>query len=102
MRGKLPGARKLGPVSPYAQKQRQHRRPASMQIGVQPLDEPCADVGELFEDRGHQVVAAAGDAEDLLTLVAEHHPDLVVVDVCLPPTFTDEGTESVRIPQCAP
>ncbi|GGK70157.1 DNA-binding response regulator [Sphaerisporangium melleum] len=40
---------------------------------------------------GHEVVAAACRAEQVLGLVARHRPDLVILDVRLPPTLTDEG-----------
>lgn len=40
---------------------------------------------------GHTVVAAVGDADALLTAVAEHAPDVVVTDVRMPPGFADEG-----------
>lgn len=40
---------------------------------------------------GHHVVAVAGDPETLTAAVAEHRPDIVVTDVRMPPTFTDEG-----------
>jgi len=45
----------------------------------------------LLEDRGHQVCAAVPDAGALLTAVAEHKPDVAVVDIRMPPTHTDEG-----------
>ncbi|MGH3206242.1 MAG: response regulator [Trebonia sp.] len=45
----------------------------------------------LLEDAGHEVVAAAGDAEAFLRAVRETTPDVCVVDVRMPPTFTDEG-----------
>jgi DNA-binding NarL/FixJ family response regulator len=45
----------------------------------------------LLEDRGHEVVAAVGDAAALLDAVADHAPDAAVVDVRMPPTFTDDG-----------
>ncbi|MFD6948504.1 DNA-binding response regulator [Nocardiopsis sp. TSRI0078] len=45
----------------------------------------------LLEEEGHEVVAAVGDAEALLAAVAEHAPDVAVVDVRMPPTHTDEG-----------
>ncbi len=45
----------------------------------------------LLEDRGHQVCAAVADGGALLAAVAEHHPDVAVVDVRMPPTHTDEG-----------
>ena len=45
----------------------------------------------LLEDAGHDVVARVGDAEALLAVVAEHEPDLAIVDVRMPPTYEDEG-----------
>jgi len=45
----------------------------------------------LLEDAGHEVLARVGDAEALLAVVAEHDPDLAVVDVRMPPTYEDEG-----------
>jgi DNA-binding NarL/FixJ family response regulator len=40
---------------------------------------------------GHDVVAAVGDADALRVEVARHRPDAVVVDVRMPPSYTDEG-----------
>ena len=48
----------------------------------------------LLEDAGHEVVARVGDAEALLAVVAEHQPELAVVDVRMPPTYEDEGTRA--------
>jgi DNA-binding NarL/FixJ family response regulator len=45
----------------------------------------------LLRTRGHEVAAAVTDAKALSAAVAEHDPDVVVVDVRLPPTHTDEG-----------
>lgn len=45
----------------------------------------------LLDDRGHTVVAAVADGLALIDAVAEHHPDVAVVDVRMPPSFTDEG-----------
>jgi DNA-binding NarL/FixJ family response regulator len=45
----------------------------------------------LLEDRGHEVAAAVADASSLLAAVAEHQPDVVVTDIRMPPTHTDEG-----------
>lgn len=53
-------------------------------------------LGRLFEDGGHEVVAALGDATGLPAAVAGHRPDLVVLDVRMPPTFTDEGTRAAK------
>ena len=45
----------------------------------------------LLEDRGYEVAAAVADASSLLAAVAEHLPDVVVTDIRMPPTHTDEG-----------
>lgn len=45
----------------------------------------------LIEDAGHTVVAALPDASGVMPAVAEHVPDMCILDVRLPPTFTDEG-----------
>jgi len=50
----------------------------------------------LFEDRGHTVLAAFPDATGLTAAVAERAPDLVVLDVRMPPTFTDEGARAAQ------
>lgn len=46
---------------------------------------------ELLSARGCAVVASVGTAEDLLAAVAEHGPDVAVVDIRMPPSHTDEG-----------
>jgi DNA-binding NarL/FixJ family response regulator len=50
-----------------------------------------AGLAEVLADRGHEIVAAVGDAEALKKAVAEHLPDIAVVDVRMPPDHTDEG-----------
>jgi DNA-binding NarL/FixJ family response regulator len=45
----------------------------------------------LLEDAGHEIVARVGDAQSLMAVVAEHEPDLAVVDVRMPPDYEDEG-----------
>jgi DNA-binding NarL/FixJ family response regulator len=45
----------------------------------------------ILERAGHEVVAAVGDAEALLAYVRREHPDIVVTDVRMPPSHTDEG-----------
>ncbi|MFB7911068.1 LuxR C-terminal-related transcriptional regulator [Kitasatospora sp. NPDC056076] len=45
----------------------------------------------LLEALGNQVLATTGDAESFLTAAVTHRPDVAVVDVRLPPSFTDEG-----------
>ncbi|MEU7911916.1 response regulator transcription factor [Microbispora bryophytorum] len=53
-------------------------------------------LARLFSDRGHDIVAAVGDAEALRSSVDRHLPDLALVDIRMPPTFTDEGTRAAR------
>ncbi|CAN5464142.1 hypothetical protein BH20ACT18_BH20ACT18_05680 [soil metagenome] len=50
----------------------------------------------LFGDAGEEVVAAVGDAEALLRAVAAEAPELAVVDIRMPPMFTDEGARAAR------
>jgi DNA-binding NarL/FixJ family response regulator len=45
----------------------------------------------LLADAGHEVVGTAGDAEEALAVVAAERPDIVVTDVRMPPSHTDEG-----------
>jgi DNA-binding NarL/FixJ family response regulator len=45
----------------------------------------------ILERAGHQVVAAVAEADALLAYVAHELPDLVVTDIRMPPTHTDEG-----------
>ncbi|HKD98382.1 MAG TPA: response regulator transcription factor [Micromonosporaceae bacterium] len=45
----------------------------------------------LLTDRGHEVCAAVADADALLASVPLTRPDVVVVDIRMPPTHTDEG-----------
>ena len=51
----------------------------------------------LLDEAGHDVVAAAGEAEEFLRAVGEHQPDVVVIDVRMPPTFTDEGLRAALV-----
>src|SRR6476646_9377447 len=48
-------------------------------------------VASVLERSGFQVVGQAGDADELLELVREHDPELVIVDVRMPPTHSTEG-----------
>ncbi|MER8046682.1 response regulator transcription factor [Streptomyces sp. NPDC094032] len=49
---------------------------------------------KVVEMAGFEVAAEAGDARGLLAAVEEHRPDLAVVDVRMPPGFTDEGVRA--------
>lgn len=50
----------------------------------------------LFVDAGHDVVGSVGDAEAVPSIVSAVAPDLLIVDVRMPPTFTDEGLRLAR------
>jgi DNA-binding NarL/FixJ family response regulator len=50
-----------------------------------------AGVTALLRQRAHVVVADTGRTEQVPALVAAHDPDALVIDVAMPPTFTNEG-----------
>jgi len=56
-----------------------------------------AGLAEILADSGHQVAAAVGNASDLLAAVNDHHPDAAVVDVRMPPGYTDEGLRAAIV-----
>jgi DNA-binding NarL/FixJ family response regulator len=51
-------------------------------------------LARLFADGGHHVVATLGDADRLDEILTRHNPDLVVIDIRMPPTYTDEGARA--------
>jgi DNA-binding NarL/FixJ family response regulator len=53
-------------------------------------------LASLLERSRFDVTGQAGDAGELLALVREHTPDLVIVDIRMPPTHTTEGLEAAR------
>ena len=50
----------------------------------------------LLDRSGFEVVGQSGNASDLLDLVRELRPDLVIVDIRMPPTHTTEGLEAAK------
>ena len=50
----------------------------------------------VLEDGGFQVVGQAGDVDGLLTLIASVSPDVAIIDIRMPPTFTDEGLRALE------
>ena len=53
-------------------------------------------IARLLRDGGIEVAAMAGDLDGLLGAVNATVPDAVVVDIRMPPTFTDEGLRAVE------
>jgi DNA-binding NarL/FixJ family response regulator len=51
-------------------------------------------LAQLLVDRGHQVIATVEDGDALRAAVAEDPPDVCVVDIRMPPSFTDEGVRA--------
>lgn len=57
-----------------------------------------AGLTRLLDDAGEEVIAAVGDPVALFDVLARQQPDLAILDVRMPPTFTDEGIRAaVRI-----
>jgi serine/threonine-protein kinase PknK len=54
-------------------------------------------LASLLGRSGFEVVGQAGDAEELMTLVRELLPELVLVDIRMPPTHTTEGLDAARV-----
>ncbi|MDO3637409.1 response regulator [Mycolicibacterium arseniciresistens] len=54
-------------------------------------------LASLLDRSGFDVVGRAGDAGELLTMVRESRPALVVVDIRMPPTHTTEGLDAARV-----
>lgn len=53
-------------------------------------------VVRILRESGFDVVAQAGTADQLLLYVRSHRPDVAVVDIRMPPTFTDEGLRAAQ------
>ena len=53
-------------------------------------------LARLFRDAGHEVVAVAADGETAAAAVDERPPDLLVADIRMPPTHTEEGLQLAR------
>jgi DNA-binding NarL/FixJ family response regulator len=56
-----------------------------------------AGLTRLLEGAGIEVAAVTGDAGGLLTAVEQHRPDAVIVDVRMPPSYTDEGVRAALV-----
>jgi DNA-binding NarL/FixJ family response regulator len=54
-------------------------------------------LASLLERSGFEVVGQAGDGEELLALVRSHKPELVIVDIRMPPSHSTEGLDAARL-----
>lgn len=54
-------------------------------------------LASLLTGSGFEVVGRAGASDDLLKQVREHRPDLVIVDIRMPPTHTTEGLDAAQV-----
>jgi DNA-binding NarL/FixJ family response regulator len=52
-------------------------------------------IARVLEEAGFEVVGQAGDVDELLALVRTTSPDVAVIDIRMPPTFTDEGLRAL-------
>ena len=48
-------------------------------------------IARLLIESGWDVAATCESADELLALVPRHEPDVVILDIRLPPSYTDEG-----------
>ncbi|MCE4026149.1 response regulator transcription factor [Microbacterium sp. Au-Mic1] len=53
-------------------------------------------ISRILTDEGHEIVATAGDADDLLGKTRAHRPDLVLTDIRMPPDFADDGLRAAK------
>jgi len=53
-------------------------------------------IARLLREASFDVVAQAGTADELLTAVRTHRPDVAIVDIRMPPTHTDEGLRAAE------
>ena len=101
-RAHRPGARRgraSQPRQPAGWPHRGHRRPAALAMTAEALRVAIAEdsailrdgLVQLLVDRGFAITGAVGDPTALRSSVAQNPPDVAVIDIRMPPTFTDEG-----------
>jgi DNA-binding NarL/FixJ family response regulator len=85
-------------MSDAAQEERGSSRPlGGVRVAIADDDVLLREgLGSLLERFGVELVGQAGDGRELLALVREHEPELVIVDIRMPPNHTTEGLEAAR------
>jgi DNA-binding NarL/FixJ family response regulator len=53
-------------------------------------------ISRILGDEGYEIVASVGDADDLLSQVRAHRPDLVITDIRMPPDLSDDGLRAAQ------
>jgi DNA-binding NarL/FixJ family response regulator len=79
--------------------------PRQVEVPVDPLRVVIAEddvllregMASLLDGSGFDVVGQAGDAVQLLAMVRDQHPELVVTDIRMPPTHATEGLDAARM-----
>jgi DNA-binding NarL/FixJ family response regulator len=54
-------------------------------------------LASLLERSGFDVIGQCGDPNELIALVREHRPELAIVDIRMPPSYTTEGLDAARV-----
>jgi serine/threonine-protein kinase PknK len=86
-------------ASPEGSSEEQLTAPATPPLRVIIADDDVllrAGLASLLDRPGFEVVGQAGDGDQLLALVRDQAPDLVLVDIRMPPTHTAEGLDAAR------
>ncbi|MFA9270250.1 MAG: response regulator [Baekduiaceae bacterium] len=71
---------------------------AALRVGIADDDVLLREgLASLLSRMGFSIVFQAGDADTLIALAREHQPDVVIVDIRMPPTHANEGIEAARV-----
>jgi DNA-binding NarL/FixJ family response regulator len=54
-------------------------------------------LARLLQEAGFEITGLAADGDELMELVERTHPDVAIVDIRMPPTFTDEGLRAAKV-----
>ena len=54
-------------------------------------------LASLLDRSGFEIVGQCGEPSELLALVGDHHPDLAIIDIRMPPSHTSEGLDAARL-----